>query len=151
VIHLDIVAEEMGRTYEPTVKLWGDAKAGLEDLHAAARRPRGRRAEGWPRAYLADIPKRMEAWRDETVEKRLSDETPVHMGRLITELNRLLPEDGYLIADGGFAAHWGGLLFDTKRAQAGISCPTGALPPSDTVCPAPWARNWPPQRRRSWA
>ena len=25
-------------------------------------------------------------------------------------------EDGYLVADGGFAAHWGGLLFDSKRA-----------------------------------
>jgi acetolactate synthase-1/2/3 large subunit len=115
VIHLDIVAEEMGRTYEPTVKLWGDAKAGLEELHAllADRAAEQKLARA---AYLADIPKRMEAWRDETVEKRLSDETPVHMGRLITELNRLLPEDGYLIADGGFAAHWGGLLFDTRRA-----------------------------------
>jgi len=26
-----------------------------------------------------------------------------------------LPDDGFLVADGGFAAHWGGLLFDTKR------------------------------------
>jgi acetolactate synthase-1/2/3 large subunit len=26
-----------------------------------------------------------------------------------------LPADGYLVADGGFAAHWGALLFDTKR------------------------------------
>jgi acetolactate synthase-1/2/3 large subunit len=115
VLHLDIVAEEMGRTYEPAVKLWGDAKAGLEDLHAAL--ADGAAAQKAGRAdYLADIPKRMAGWRNETTEKRLSDETPVHMGRLITELNRLLPEDGYLIADGGFAAHWGGLLFDTKRA-----------------------------------
>ncbi|MEL6998993.1 MAG: thiamine pyrophosphate-binding protein, partial [Pseudomonadota bacterium] len=35
VIHLDIVAEEMGRTYQPTVKLWGDARAGLADLAEA--------------------------------------------------------------------------------------------------------------------
>lgn len=115
LIHLDIVAEEMGRTYKPTVKLWGDAKAGLGDLRQAlegtAAQQRELRAD-----YLAQVPARMEAWRSETVEKRLSDETPVHMGRLITELNRLLPEDGYLIADGGFAAHWGGLLFDTRRA-----------------------------------
>ena len=26
-----------------------------------------------------------------------------------------LPADGILVADGGFAAHWGGLLFDTRR------------------------------------
>ena len=27
-----------------------------------------------------------------------------------------MPEDAILVADGGFAGHWGGLLFDTKRA-----------------------------------
>jgi hypothetical protein len=37
------------------------------------------------------------------------------MARLVTEINRVLPDDSYLVADGGFAAHWG-LLFDTKRA-----------------------------------
>jgi acetolactate synthase-1/2/3 large subunit len=37
------------------------------------------------------------------------------MGRLMHELNRALPENGILVADGGFAAHWGGLLFDTRR------------------------------------
>ena len=34
----------------------------------------------------------------------------------MTELNAHLPEDGHLIADGGFAAHWGGLLFNCRRA-----------------------------------
>ena len=115
LIHLDIVAEEMGRTYAPTVKLWGDARTGLEDLHAALKASAAAQRERRI-AYLAEIPERMARWRDETVEKRLSDEVPVHMGRLVTELNRLLPEDGYLVADGGFAAHWGGLLFDTRRA-----------------------------------
>jgi acetolactate synthase I/II/III large subunit len=27
-----------------------------------------------------------------------------------------MPADGIVVADGGFAAHWGGLLFDTKQA-----------------------------------
>ena len=27
-----------------------------------------------------------------------------------------MPDDAILVADGGFAAHWGGLLFDTKQA-----------------------------------
>ena len=38
------------------------------------------------------------------------------MARLIKEVNDRLPDNGYLIADGGFAAHWGGLLFDTRKA-----------------------------------
>jgi acetolactate synthase-1/2/3 large subunit len=38
------------------------------------------------------------------------------MGRLVGELRKQLPPDGILIADGGFAAHWTGLLYDTQRA-----------------------------------
>ncbi|MEX0582823.1 MAG: thiamine pyrophosphate-dependent enzyme, partial [Sneathiella sp.] len=60
--------------------------------------------------------KKMDAWREDVSERLNSDESPVHMARLITEVNKLLPDDGYLVADGGFAAHWGGLLFDTKKA-----------------------------------
>jgi acetolactate synthase-1/2/3 large subunit len=44
-----------------------------------------------------------------------SDEIPVSMARLMHELNRVMPADAILVADGGFAAHWGGLLYDTKQ------------------------------------
>lgn len=114
VIHLDNVAEEMGRTFTPTLKLWGDARAGLADILAAV--TDGAVQKAGRADYLAEIPAKMEAWRVDVSERIYSEETPVHMARLITEVNRALPEDGYLIADGGFAAHWGGLLFDTKQA-----------------------------------
>jgi len=114
LIHLDIDAEEMGRTYQPAIKLWGDARSGLEDLAAAmadtAAAQRARRT-----AYAAEVPERMRRWRESVAERLHSEESPVHMARLLTELNRLLPEDGILVADGGFAAHWSGLLFDTRR------------------------------------
>ncbi len=115
VIHLDIVAEEMGRTYAPALKLWSDARAGLTDLaDLLADGADARRASrgGW----TAQVPTKMAAWREDTKDRLHSEESPVHMARLVTELNRLLPADGHLIADGGFAAHWGGLLFDTKQA-----------------------------------
>ena len=119
VIHLDIVAEEMGRTYAPILKLWGDAKAGLEDLLAGLKD--GAAAGLAARSgYLKEVTDKMAAWHKNVSERLYSDETPVHMARLITELNRALPEDGYFVADGGFAAHWGGLLFDTKRAGRGF-------------------------------
>src|SRR5207248_10845008 len=41
-------------------------------------------------------------------------ERPIHMARLCTELNKALPADSMLVADGGFAGHWTGLLYDTK-------------------------------------
>lgn len=117
VIHLDNVPEEMGRTYQPTVKLWGDARDGLNDLSDAM--AKGAAAQRAGRAdYLAEIPVKMQVWHDEVAAERLySNETPINMARLITELNTHLPEDGHLIADGGFAAHWGGLLFNSKQAR----------------------------------
>jgi acetolactate synthase-1/2/3 large subunit len=115
VIHLDIVAEEFGRTLEPELVLWGDARSGLEDLQSALA-TRAVSIKSRLTGYAAEIPLRMEKWRQDVSERLYSDEVPVSMARLMTEINRLLPADGYLVADGGFAAHWSGLLFDTKQA-----------------------------------
>jgi acetolactate synthase-1/2/3 large subunit len=113
VIHLDSVAEEPGRTYRAGLRLWGDAREGLTDILNAMTDAPGQLAGR--AAYLAEIPVKMEAWRKDVSERLYSGESPVHMARLITEINKSLPDDGYLVADGGFAAHWGGLLFDTKK------------------------------------
>jgi acetolactate synthase I/II/III large subunit len=47
------------------------------------------------------------------------------VGRLISAINAVLPEDGILVADGGFAAHWAGIFFDTKRAGRGFVADRG--------------------------
>jgi acetolactate synthase I/II/III large subunit len=113
LVHLDIVAEEIGRCRPAEVALWGDARAGLDDLAEAladeARRARAARAD-----YIAEIPRRMAGWREEAAPRLHAAETPIHMARLCTELNRALPADSILVADGGFAGHWTGLLYDTK-------------------------------------
>jgi acetolactate synthase-1/2/3 large subunit len=113
LIHLDIVAEEIGRCRPAAVALWGDAKAGLEDLSEAladeARRVRHERAD-----YVAEIPTRMAEWREEAAPRLDSAERPIHMARLCRELNTALPANSILVADGGFAGHWTGLLYDTK-------------------------------------
>jgi acetolactate synthase-1/2/3 large subunit len=119
LIHLDIVAEEMGRTYAPTLKLWGDARAGLEDLWAGLE-VRSVALSAARDGYLKEVNDKMNEWRASVADRINSDETPINMARLINEVNRVLPEDGYLIADGGFAAHWGGLLFDTRKAHRGF-------------------------------
>jgi len=116
LIHLEVSAEEIGRCYPPTVPLWGDAKAGIEAL-AEAIGSRGREARA---PWLARVESRMAAWREEVREKLESAEVPVSMGRLLGELNAVLPDDALLVADGGFAAHWGGLLYDSKRPGRGF-------------------------------
>jgi acetolactate synthase-1/2/3 large subunit len=115
IVHLDILAEEIGRTSRADVPLWGDARAGLEDLAAAlagdAARAREARAD-----FAAEVPVRMRRWLEEARGRLESDERPINMARLIHELNAAMPVDGILVADGGFAGHWTGLLFDTKAA-----------------------------------
>ncbi len=119
VIHIDIVAEEIGRTLSPEMALWGDARETLRDLRESlkADAPRVRERQ---RSYAAEIAKRMEDWRRLAAPRYESEEIPIGMGRLMGELNRALPGDGILVADGGFAAHWGGLLFDTKQPGRGF-------------------------------
>jgi acetolactate synthase-1/2/3 large subunit len=119
IIHIDIVAEEFGRTVDPELCLWGDARETIEALWASladeAPRLRARQA-----LYAADVAHRMNAWREGVMPRLTSDESPVSMARLMHELNKIMPEDGILVADGGFAAHWGGLLYDTKVPGRGF-------------------------------
>src|SRR3954464_168555 len=115
VIHLDIVAEEIGRCIPAEIALWGDARAGLEDfaeaLSDSASAARAARAD-----YVAEIAPRMKAWEDDAAPRLDSRDRPVHMARLCRELNKTLPAEAILVADGGFAGHWTGLLYDTKKA-----------------------------------
>ena len=115
LIHLDILAEEIGRCRSAAVALWGDAKAGLEDL-AEALTEEKKWASAARADYISEIPGRMSKWREEAAASLNSDERPIHMARLCRELNHALPADSILVADGGFAGHWTGLLYDTKSA-----------------------------------
>jgi len=119
MIHLEIVAEEIGRCARAEVPLWGDAMAGIADLHAELS-DSAKSIQAARKDYLAECVERMRKWREEVNVRLTSDETPVNMARMCHELNNVLPEDAILIADGGFAAHWTGLLCDTKRAGRGF-------------------------------
>ncbi|MFO0205174.1 MAG: thiamine pyrophosphate-binding protein [Betaproteobacteria bacterium] len=115
-IHMDIVAEEFGRTYRPEVLLWADARAGIEDLHEALRgEGKAGRAD-----HVAEVAQRMAAWRAAAATRTGSAETPINVARILGELNAILPPEAILVADGGFAAHWGGVLYAPKRAGRGF-------------------------------
>ena len=64
-----------------------------------------------------------------------SNEVPVNMARMLNEINQRMPENGLLVADGGFAAHWGGLLFDSKRAGRSFIPDRGFASIGHTGCP----------------
>jgi acetolactate synthase-1/2/3 large subunit len=114
LIHLDISAEEIGRTARTDVPLWGDARAGLVDLASAidASPEKLRSNADW----LGQMTRRLAQWRQEAAARLQSRETPINVGRVVGELNLAMPAESILVADGGFAAHWTGLLYDTKAA-----------------------------------
>ncbi len=113
VVHIEIVPEEIGRTTRADVAMAADARLALADLLMAL--PRAALPE--ERAEFAGaVAPRMAAWRVGAADRLESNETPINVGRLINELNIALRADDILVADGGFAGHWGGLLFDTKAA-----------------------------------
>ena len=113
-IQLDVVAEEIGRSNRVDAGLWGDAAEGLRDLAAALGGSSGSPPARAP--WLAEAAARMAKWREEAEPRYASDERPIHMARLIRELQRVMPAEGVLVVDGGFAAHWTGLLYDSPRA-----------------------------------
>jgi acetolactate synthase I/II/III large subunit len=121
VIHIDVVAEEIGRWARTEVGLWGDARETLLALDAALLdRPATARQD-----YLAELEDRRLRWVRETASHLQSGDRPIGMARLIGQLNASLPADSIVVADGGFASHWAGLLYDTKRAGRGFIADRG--------------------------
>lgn len=114
-IHLDIVAEEIGRTTPTEIALWGDASEGLRDLHSGLE-PDMENLKKQHEGYLDEVKDRMAIWKIEAEPRYVSEERPIHMARLVRELQCVMPDDGILVVDGGFAAHWTGLLYDCPRA-----------------------------------
>jgi acetolactate synthase-1/2/3 large subunit len=118
MIHIDIEVAELGRWRVPEIALWADARAALVDL-AAELADDGARARTARADTSAEVAPLMAKWRKEAAARLESTERPISMARVVHELNRAMPEDGILVADGGFAGHWTGLLYDTKRAGRG--------------------------------
>jgi acetolactate synthase-1/2/3 large subunit len=112
VIQLDVDPEELGRNARLAVGLAGDAALGLADLVTAVQDSDG----GGRAAQLEAVHAARREWDDEHTAQRASADSPIHQARMLTELNAVLPDDGILVADGGFAAHWSALYWDVRRA-----------------------------------
>ncbi len=114
IVHIEIEPTEIGRTTRTDVALAGDARLTLQAI--ATELGDGKAAASQRAAYVAELPERMAEWRAGAADRLESRETPINVGRLMGELNKIMPADGIVVADGGFAGHWGGLMFDTKQA-----------------------------------
>jgi acetolactate synthase-1/2/3 large subunit len=124
LIHMDIVAEEFGRTTVPQVALWCDAREGLADLQAALA-SHAAEAHAARDGLRREVAERTALWRLQSAARLQSDARPIDTARLMHEINGAMPTESVLVADGGFAGHWSGLLYDTRRAGRGYVADRG--------------------------
>lgn len=151
IIHLDIDPHELGRTFEPAVRLLGDARAGLQQLLRAlqggdlSRRRAARRAvEGW-------IAAGQRAREKATREVCTSRACPIRPERLMFELQRVMRPETIVVADASYSSNWvtaylsaeSGQRIITPRGLAGLGWgfPMAlgaklARPSSEVVCVA---------------
>jgi acetolactate synthase-1/2/3 large subunit len=98
LIHIDIDPAEIGRNYQTELGVIADAKVALTELAAAARgrkhvpRPGMREHIARERREFGDL------WRDEWS----SDQFPLRPERILSELRKAVPEDGFIVTDVGW-------------------------------------------------
>jgi acetolactate synthase-1/2/3 large subunit len=113
LIHIDIDPDALSRWKQTTVGLWGDAASTLAALsdglgdHAPDRH-----------AYLEQIASHRSKWSQQVVERLQVDslEAELSIPEVLQGLASVAPSDTVVVADGGFAAHWSSLYWDTQMA-----------------------------------
>jgi len=128
-IHLDIAGEEIGRNYEASVRLLGDAKLGLEALtKALTARDLAKRQAARP-AIEAAIRSGRSSYEEATRAVRNSGKAPVRPERVMAEIDARLKADDIVVADASYSSIWianfltareAGSRFITPRGLAGL-------------------------------
>jgi acetolactate synthase-1/2/3 large subunit len=110
VIQIDIDPLEFGRSYPDVLALSADPKTALVALLQAIGRPERDTSFADESGHL------VAAWRGEIATLLSSDATPIRVERLCAEITRVLPSNGILVADTGYAAIWTGNLVELNGA-----------------------------------
>ncbi len=114
VIQVDVDPTELGKVYRTSIGIASDARLALADMRRALPPRSQMAARAGEQQRRVDQARR--TWSATAEVSYTSAETPVHMARVLRELSTVLPADAIIVADGGFAAHWSALLYDTKQA-----------------------------------
>jgi acetolactate synthase-1/2/3 large subunit len=124
LIHLDIDGTEVGRNYE-AIRLVGDARAGLQDLHAALAETNLSHRRG----QRDTVTERIGAARrhDEAAATVVttSDAAPIRPERVMAELDRLLTPDTIVVSDASYSSIWMPAYLHTRRAGQRFLAPRG--------------------------
>ena len=123
-IHLDLSPEEIGRNYD-SVRLLGDARAGLQDLidqfkatDLSKRRQQRTRTE-------ARIEEARSADLAAAAEVMSSDATPIRPERVMAEIDRQLAAEDIVCADASYATIWVGAYLTSRSPGQRFITPRG--------------------------
>lgn len=98
LIHIDIDPAEIGRNYQTELGVVADAKLALTALAAAAKGAKHR-----DRGTLrADIKRGRDAFAANWAGQWTSDQFPMRPERILSELRKHVPEDGFIVTDVGW-------------------------------------------------
>ena len=137
VVQLDIDPAELGRAFDTTAALLGDARAGLAAVlaelgpragaEAGAASPDDGLAGAEPdraswRARLAEL---TADWRSARDRERASDAVPVKPQRVLAALEEALGPADRLICDASLASGWGGVYFEQRLPGRRVLSPRG--------------------------
>ena len=98
LIHIDIDPAEIGRNYQTELGVVADAKLALEALVSAAKgvthRDRG--------TMRADVARGRKAFAANWADQWTSDQFPMRPERILAELRKHVPDDGFIVTDVGW-------------------------------------------------
>lgn len=110
IIQIDLEGSQIGKNYENTTGLLGDAKLVMEQLEKAITEKTHPEWIAEVNAYVADTNAKQEAIAD-------SSRSPIQTAFLCKELSRLLPDDAVVVADTGWSATWASTMLRMKPGQ----------------------------------
>lgn len=127
IVHIDLDAGSLGRTYREDLSILADARSAIVMLNEAARvsHVNGSRWSSW----VEDVQGRVAAWRvdmeRESREPMVGDRlNPYHIMRL---LDRYIEGDDLLVADTGYMAAWAVTVLQQKIAGRNTIRAAGSL------------------------
>jgi len=123
LIHIDADLAEIGRQYQTELGVVADAKLALAELAKVAK-GRKHRDRGTLREEIAHGRKDFaSSWAKEWA----SDQFPMRPERILSELRKELPEDGFIVTDVGWNKN--GVAQQFRRARVAYATPPVRLRP----------------------
>jgi acetolactate synthase-1/2/3 large subunit len=98
LIHVDIDPSELGRNYPTELGVVADVKLALKALVSAARG----KAHGSPDGLRQEIARERAAFAANWDHQWNSDQYPLRPERILSELRKAMPEDGFIVTDVGW-------------------------------------------------